>query len=108
MLVTVVPSAKQQSFAAHNLADLALVSFSDVPVSLANAFEQPVQQKNGSGYREPSIAALHNYWRKVHTGYGLDERCGQFTLSDSSVPNGIVAKPGLEDLKAWVRSNGKG
>ncbi len=108
MLATVVPSAKQQSFAAHNLADLALVSFSDIPVSLANAFEQPVQQKNFSGYREPSIAALHNYWQKVHTGYGLDERCGQFTLSNSSVPDGIMAKPGLENLKAWVRSNGEG
>jgi len=39
----VVPSAKQQSFAAHNLADLAMVSFSDIPVSLANAFEEPVK-----------------------------------------------------------------
>jgi len=108
MLATVVPSAKQQSFAAHNLADLALVSFSDIPVSLANAFEKPVQQKNGSGHREPSIAALHNYWQKVHVGYGLDERCGQFTLSESAVPEGIVAKPSLENLKKWVRNNGEG
>jgi len=39
LLATVVPSAKQQSFAAHNLAELALVSFADQPISLANAFE---------------------------------------------------------------------
>jgi CRISPR system Cascade subunit CasC len=108
MLATVVPSAKQQSFAAHNLADLALVSFSDLPVSLANAFEQPVQQRNGSGYRGPSIAALHDYWQKVHNGYGLAERCGQFSLSDSAVPEGIVTKQSLENLKAWVRNNGEG
>ena len=108
MLATVVPSAKQQSFAAHNLADLALVSFSDLPVSLANAFEQPVQQKNGSGYRGPSITALHDYWQKVHVGYGLDERCGQFSLSDSAVPEGIVVKQNLEALNLWVRNNGEG
>lgn len=108
MLATVVPSAKQQSFAAHNLADLALVSFSDLPVSLANAFEQPVRQNSGSGYREPSIAALHNYWQKVHVGYGLDERCGQFSLSESDVPAGLAEKTSLEDLKSWVRSNGEG
>jgi len=47
LMATVVPSAKQQSFAAHNLADYALVSFSDIPVSLANAFEEPVKSKDG-------------------------------------------------------------
>lgn len=108
MLATVVPSAKQQSFAAHNLADLALVSFSDIPVSLANAFEQPIQQRNGSGFRDPSIAALHDYWQKVHAGYGLDERCSQFSLSDSAVPEGIAVKQNLEALNHWVRNNGEG
>lgn len=108
MLATVVPSAKQQSFAAHNLADLALVSFSDLPVSLANAFEKPVRQNSGSGYRDPSIVELHNYWQRVHSGYGLAERCSQFSLSDADIPEGIAAKQSLEDLKAWVRNNGEG
>ncbi len=108
MLATVVPSAKQQSFAAHNLADLALVSFSDLPVSLANAFERPVSQNNGSGYRSPSIVALHDYWQRIHNGYGLAERCGQFSLSDADIPESIAAKQSLEDLKAWVRNNGEG
>jgi CRISPR system Cascade subunit CasC len=108
MMATVVPSAKQQSFAAHNLADLALVSFSDIPVSLANAFEQPVSQKSGSGYRGPSITALHDYWQKVHAGYGLDERCSQFSLSDATVPGGVNVKGSLDALKSWVRNNGEG
>lgn len=107
LLATVVPSAKQQSFAAHNLADLALVSFSDIPVSLANAFEKPVKQKSSSGFREPSIDALHGYWKRVHTGYGLDERCGQFSLAEVVNPEGVVAKSNLEDLKSWVRNNGE-
>jgi len=108
MMATVVPSAKQQSFAAHNLADLALVSFSDIPISLANAFEKPVRQQNGGGYRDPSISALHDYWDKVHTGYGLDERCSQFSLEGIEPPQGITNQKSLEKLKTWVRNNGEG
>ena len=106
MLATVVPSAKQQSFAAHNLADLAMVSFSDIPVSLANAFEEPVRAKDG--FRKPSIEALHGYWQDVHNGYGLSERCGAFVLGQVAVPEGIARKGSLEDLKSWVKNNGEG
>lgn len=106
MLATVVPSAKQQTFAAHNLADLALVSFSDIPVSLANAFEEPVRAKGG--FRKPSIDALHSYWQQVHSGYGLNERCGAFLLGQAGVPAGVTRKATLDDLKEWVRRNGEG
>ncbi len=108
MLATVVPSAKQQAFAAHNLADLALVSFSDLPISLANAFEKPIRPHNGSGFREPSIKALHSYWEHVHKGYGLDERCGEFVLAQGEVPEGIAHVKTLDALKSWVRSEGGG
>jgi CRISPR system Cascade subunit CasC len=109
MLATEVPSAKQQSFAAHNLADLALVSFSHQPISLANAFEKPVQAdyKTG-GFREPSITALNGYWEKIHRGYGLQERCAEFALDEIDLPNEITAKPSLPDLEKWVRTNGQG
>ena len=108
MLATVVPSAKQQTFAAHNLADLAMVSFSDLPVSLANAFEKPARPNNGSGFREPSIKALHSYWEQIHSGYGLSEQCGEFLLGDAGVPEKIARKKTIDDLKAWIRSNGEG
>lgn len=108
MLATVVPSAKQQTFAAHNLADLALVSFSDIPVSLSNAFEKPISHYNGSGFKAPSIVELHKYWQQVHSGYGLNERCGEFLLGQIEVPAGITRKATLDDLKAWVRRNGEG
>ncbi|EKD37057.1 MAG: hypothetical protein ACD_75C01275G0004 [uncultured bacterium] len=108
MLATVVPSAKQQTFAAHNLADLAMVSFSDLPVSLANAFEKPARPNNGSGFREPSIKALHSYWEQIHSGYGLSEQCGEFLLGDAGIPEGIARKKTIDDLKAWIRSNGEG
>ncbi|MBC8466885.1 MAG: type I-E CRISPR-associated protein Cas7/Cse4/CasC [Deltaproteobacteria bacterium] len=108
MLATEVPSAKQQSFAAHNLADLSLVSFSDLPVSLANAFEEPVKASLGGGFLKPSISALHQYWSQIHTGYGFKEQCGEFLLGTFEVPEGILHKKSLEDLEKWVKANGGG
>lgn len=104
LMATVVPSAKQQSFAAHNLADLAMVSFSDIPVSLANAFEEPV--KPGPGFIKPSVKAFHEYWQAVHNGYGLNERCAEFAIGHEP-PVGITGKKALEDLKTWMRANGE-
>ncbi len=104
LLATVVPSAKQQSFAAHNLADLSMVSFSDIPVSLANAFEEPV--KAGPGFIKPSVEAIHNYWQAIHTGYGLNEQCAEFSIGHKP-PNGVMIKTTLEDLKKWVKTDGK-
>lgn len=106
MLATEVPSAKQQSFAAHNLADLSMVSFSDLPVSLANAFEEPVKASSGGGFLRPSISALHKYWNQIHTGYGLEEQCGEFLLGAFDVPEGIIQKNSLKDLEKWVKANG--
>lgn len=108
MLATEVPSAKQQSFAAHNLADLALVSFSHQPISLANAFEEPVKAGKAGGFREPSMTELNGYWDKVHRGYGLQERCAEFALDEVTLPNDITAQASLPALENWVRNNGQG
>lgn len=108
MLATEIPSAKQQSFAAHNLADIALVSFSHQPISLANAFEKPVQADQKGGFRESSFKALNGYWDKIHRGYGLQERCAEFSLDEIDVPKEITAKSSLPDLESWIRNNGQG
>jgi len=107
LLATEVPSAKQQSFAAHNLADLALVSFSVQPVSLANAFEKPIQADHKGGFREASLKELNAYWDKIHRGYGLHERCAEFSLETLSLPDSITAKPSLPELENWLRNNGR-
>lgn len=107
MLSTVVPSAKQQSTAAHNLADLTMATFSDMPISLANAFETPVQAKNESGFLKPSIDGLIDYWQKVHKGYGLDERASVFMLQDSNGAEGLSLSANLPALETWVRNDGK-
>lgn len=106
LLATVVPDAKQQSFAAHNMADFALVSFADLPISLANAFENPVTGKGG--LLQPSIDALMNYWHRTHRGYGLNEKVGAFTLSLSEKIDGVRLHDTLPDLEKWLGADGQG
>lgn len=105
MLATVVPSAKQNSFAAHNPADFVLASFSDIPLSAANAFEEPVKRSsNGGGFLVPSIKKIEDYWNAVHKGYGLNDNFQCFSLW----PTGITPKSdNLETLKNWIRNDGK-
>lgn len=108
LLATVVPSAKQQSFAAHNLADFAITSFSDQPISLANAFEQPVKRNyKEAGFLKPSISALSDYWARIHRAYGLDEQARAFAVEDGIK---LGDKPALDSLKAmedWIANGGK-
>jgi len=119
MLATVVPSAKQQSFAAHNLADFALVSFADQPISLANAFEQPVKKdyRNG-GFLKPSIQSLGEYWARMNRAYGLSENARAFAVENVSIPGNqdgselvkVDGKPALDSLAAlenWIANDGQ-
>ncbi|MCW4629272.1 MULTISPECIES: type I-E CRISPR-associated protein Cas7/Cse4/CasC [Marinomonas] len=107
LLATETPNAKQRSFAAFNPADLVMVSFSDFPMSLANAFEQPVKQDSQGGYLSPSIKSLNGYWEKVAKGYGLNGATAQFQISVNDVPEGITSLDTLASLKEWIRNNGE-
>ena len=108
LLTTVVPSAKQQSFAAHNLADFVIVSFADQPISLSNAFEQPIKSdyKNG-GFLKPSIETLANYWAQMNRAYGLDEQARAFALADGTKLGDMHALNSLEKLENWIANGGK-
>lgn len=105
LLATVVPDAKQQSFAAHNMADFALVSFADQPISLANAFENPVTGKGG--LLQPSVNKLVDYWHRIHRGYGLNEKVGAFSLSNLEKIEGLSSHDALPDLESWLRADGQ-
>lgn len=83
MLATVVPTAKQQSHAAHNPADFAIVGFADLPLSLANAFERPVERAREGGYLGPSMLSIADYWQRLDTAYGLNERAAAFCFDDT-------------------------
>lgn len=115
LLATVVPSAKRQPFAADNLADFAIVSFSDIPVSLANAFEQPVKRaSSGGGYLMPSEQVMTAYWERLNKAYGLDEQAAAFRFDaapwadkDQAMwPKGLAALETLPALEAWITADG--
>ena len=104
LLATVVPSAKQRSFAAFNPADLVMASFSDIPISAANAFETPVGLERSGGYLQPSIKAFNDYISRVYSGYGLDDKKAVFSLWNTTLEQ---KKNTLDNLKEWVRNNGE-
>lgn len=108
LLATVVPSAKQQSFAAHNLADFAIVSFADQPISLANAFEQPVRRDYKlAGFLKPSIQSLADYWTRMNRAYGLDEQARAFAVDAGVELGGKSALDSLKALEEWIANGGQ-
>ena len=108
LMTTVVPSAKQQSFAAHNLADFAITSFAEQPISLANAFERPVKRDDkDAGFLKPSILILTDYWARMNHAYSLDEQARAFSVADGIK---LGDRPALNSLKAmedWIANGGK-
>jgi len=105
MLAVVVPDAKQHSFAAHNPADLVLVSFGDLPLSAANAFEKPVEHDENGGFIQPSIKQLENYYKKVTAAYGLDkDPKAVFSIWDTGFE---PKKAKLSELEDWIEKDGK-
>ena len=107
LLATVVPSAKQQSFAAHNLADFAIVSFADQPISLANAFEQPVKpSRKDEGFLRPSIQAITEYWLRMNRAYDLEEQACAFAVEDGITLDDKPALDSLQKMKEWIVKGG--
>ena len=66
------PAARKNSMFGQGLPSYILaVKRTGQPISLANAFEKPVETKKGSGYVEPSIAALKKEWADLKTAFGI-------------------------------------
>lgn len=101
LFATIVPSAKQQTFAAHNLADTVLLSFADQPLSLANAFETPVQaDRRDGGFRLPSTLALIDHYKKLSQAYGLAADSRLFTLLGAETEMDTVVS--INELAQWI------
>ncbi|GJL67086.1 MAG: type I-E CRISPR-associated protein Cas7/Cse4/CasC [Nitrospirales bacterium] len=108
LLATVIPSAKQQSFAAHNLTDFAIVSFANQPISLANAFEQPMEnKKDGAGFLSPSIIALAKYWERINQAYGLDEQARAFSVTEGMKLGDQAAFDSIQKMEKWIANGGQ-
>lgn len=124
MLSTVVPSGKQNSFAAFNVAEYLLCSFSDQPISLADAFERPIQKDREGGFMLPSIEALQAYSKLLHEGYLIENTQNEFNLlayqseldsekttktdKTSKVEKGKATKekPTIAKIQDWIRKEG--
>lgn len=116
LLTTVTPSAKQKAFAAHNLADFALVTFSDQPLSLANAFEIAIKRKH-DGLLKPSVEALLKYQKQIAEIYSLiDDPMAFYSVHSCSKENECKKlkdhfkesdRKNLEGLKKWIYPNAK-
>ena len=66
------PSARKNSMFGQGLPSYVLaVKRSGQPLSLANAFEKPIEAKRGSGFIEPSIAALKKEWADLKAAFGI-------------------------------------
>jgi len=104
MLATVIPDAKRNSTAADNPADFVCVALSDQPISLANAFEEPIKSKNG--FLKPSIEQFINYKESVYQGYELQDQVAFFSLHDTAKLAG-QACPSLSKLENWLKQEGE-
>ncbi|MGV9587279.1 type I-E CRISPR-associated protein Cas7/Cse4/CasC [Nocardia farcinica] len=67
--LTVVPSGKANSTAAHTIPDLVYLAVRAAPVSLAGGFEKPVYT-NGDGYLDRAITTIDNYTQRLHRFLG--------------------------------------
>jgi CRISPR system Cascade subunit CasC len=78
----VSPSAKQKTFAAHNLADFVLCTRSEQPLSLANAFRKPVP--NTGDVMEASIESLVKHYEALVDGYELESIAKAFDVTKTA------------------------
>lgn len=70
--ILAIPQARKNSMAGPTFPSYVLaMKRSGQPLSLANAFESPVQAKKGSGYIEPSVAALEKEWSTMEDCFSV-------------------------------------
>jgi len=67
------PAARKNSMFGQTLPSYILaLKRTGQPLSLANAFERPIEAKRGSGFVEPSIEALKKEWADLKAAFGID------------------------------------
>lgn len=73
-MVLSIPSGKQNSFAAHNPPSFVGICLKrGIPISLANAFENPVRPTADASLSEQSVRELSGYDKKVSHVYGSSQ-----------------------------------
>jgi CRISPR system Cascade subunit CasC len=101
--VFAIPSGKQNSFAAHNLPDVALLEVRPQQIALAyhNAFVKPVRARGEQSLVEASADALAKYIPQINGMYGLEaERAFLSTVPFALAGAGQCAT--LDELLGWL------
>ncbi len=101
----VVPSGMKNSFVNQHAPDflLAVARPNNDGQSLANAFEKPIRSKRDSGYAEPSIRALGEYWDQVEGAYRLgDPIIAALNPRGYELPSAELAGATVANLQEWV------
>ena len=91
------PSAKQKVFAAHNQADFVLVTQSDQPLSLANAFRKPID--NSGEVMERSIEELIKHYEKLINAYDIDSKAMGLDLTETAKSDQIIWVSKISDIQ---------
>ncbi len=93
----VLPTGKQNTFAAHSQPDflLAIVRPNGQGWALTNAFEKPVRAQDG-GYVDPSIRAMVEYWIQIENAYQTESPLITAILNPKQTP--------LDGLQAYTVS----
>ncbi|MHB8629125.1 MAG: type I-E CRISPR-associated protein Cas7/Cse4/CasC [Aggregatilineales bacterium] len=98
-----IPSGKQNSFAAHNVADWALIEVrpQNVALSYANAFLKPVRPTAQSSLLAESVTAISEYIAKIDRMYALPVDRAMISTLDTAF-DGARLFAALSDALAWL------
>jgi CRISPR system Cascade subunit CasC len=99
---TAIPTGKQNTFAAHNPPDFiqTVVRSDGAPLSLANAFANPVSAGRDDGLVQKSVDQLVSYADRLHSVYGNGSAATLFcaTEAPSQTPDSWKNVGRLDDL----------
>lgn len=101
----VVPSGMKNSFVNQHAPDflLAAVRPDNDGQSLDNAFESPVRAQKGSGYVEPSIQALAEYWERVDRAFRIsDPMVSVMNPRGYALPSDELTQATRPTLREWI------
>ena len=100
-----VPSGMKNSFVNKHQPDFLLAAArpNNDGQSLANAFEQPVRAKRDSGFAEPSIEKLAEYWDQVEGAFRLSEpTIAALNPRRYKLPSDELSQATAASLPDWV------
>lgn len=89
--LTVVPSGKQNSTAAHTVPDLVYLTLRKAPLSLAAGFERPLTT-HSNGYLDLAATTLDDYTTRLHTFLGDTGKWSGYAGTTSTSTPALGAK----------------